>query len=189
MRKWTEKTVMHSYPGMVALVTAECNGKINMMAAGWHSFISYEPPIYGVAIAKERYTHQLVEKAGEFAINFVPEAYVDYIQYSGSATGTNIDKMKELKAPYTQGKTIGAPILEEAYIAYECKVMDQRTYGDHDWFVGKITGFYKEEKLFREDGLPDWEKLAIPLYLGRSQYMIAGKEARVLNLFGDNSPK
>jgi flavin reductase (DIM6/NTAB) family NADH-FMN oxidoreductase RutF len=67
--------------------------------------------------------------------------------------------------------------------------MDQRTYGDHDWFVGEMTGFYKDEELFQESGLPQWEKLSIPLYVGRSQYMMARKEARVLNLYHDNSMK
>jgi flavin reductase (DIM6/NTAB) family NADH-FMN oxidoreductase RutF len=189
MRKWTEKTVMHSYPGMVALVTAECNGKMNIMAAGWHSYISYEPPIYGVAIAKERYTHHLIEQSGEFAINFVPEAYAQYIQFSGTKSGAETDKLTEMNAPYKKGRTIGAPILDHAYVAYECKVMDQRTYGDHDWFVGEMTGFYKDEELFQESGLPQWEKLSIPLYVGRSKYMMAGKEARVLNLYHDNSMK
>jgi flavin reductase (DIM6/NTAB) family NADH-FMN oxidoreductase RutF len=117
---------------MVALVTVEWNGKQNIMAAGWHSYISYEPPIYGVAIAKELYTHHLVEKAREFAINFAPEEFAHYIQYAGMNSGSQVDKLEELNESFTKGKTIDAPILDNAYIAYEYKVMDQRTYGDHD---------------------------------------------------------
>ncbi|WP_078379647.1 flavin reductase family protein [Sutcliffiella halmapala] len=186
MRTWVSNTVMHSYPGMVALVTTEWAGKQNIMAAGWHSYISYEPPIFGVAIAKERFSHQSIEQSGEFAINFVAEGYADYIQYAGTISGHKSDKLEQLNASYTKGKEIGAPILENAYIAYECKVIDQRTYGDHDWFVGEIVGFYKDEAVFQDNGLPNWEKLSIPLYLGRSQYMIANKEAKVIDLYQDN---
>lgn len=56
----------------------------------------------------------------------------------------------------------------------------------HDWFVGDMTGFYKDVNLFTPDGLPDWEKLSIPLYLGRSQYLIASKAATILNLYRNN---
>lgn len=189
MRQWTTNTVMHSYPGMVALVTAQWNGKQNIMAAGWHSYLSYDPPIYGIAIAKERYTHHLIEKSGEFAINFVAEADAHFIQYAGTSSGEKINKLEHLNASYTKGKKIGAPILEDAYIAYECKVMDQRTYGDHDWFVGEMVGFYKDEALFQENGLPNWEKLSIPLYLGRSQYMLADKQSTINNLYQDNKGK
>jgi flavin reductase (DIM6/NTAB) family NADH-FMN oxidoreductase RutF len=178
---------MHSYPGMAALVTACWKEEQNVMAAGWHSYISYEPPIYGAAIAKERYTHYLIENSKEFAINFVPEAYAHYIQQTGMTSGKSINKFDKLHIEYEQGKTIKAPILKEAYVAYECKVMDKRTYGDHDWFVGEMTGFYKDEELFADNGLPDWSKLSIPLYLGRSQYLLANKESSVLNLYRDNS--
>ncbi|MGP4108758.1 flavin reductase family protein [Virgibacillus sp. L01] len=170
MRKATSKTVMHSYPGMVALVTVTYNGKSNIMAAGWHSYISFDPPMYGVAIGRERYTFNLVKDAGEFAINFVPYEKAAFIQETGVYTGENLDKFHHGKISYDNGMTINAPILHDAYVAYECKTVDINTYGDHDWFVGNITQCYSDDDLFLENGLPDFNKLEIPLYLGRSQY-------------------
>jgi flavin reductase (DIM6/NTAB) family NADH-FMN oxidoreductase RutF len=178
LREKTEKTVMHSYPGMVALVTAEWNGRRNIMAAGWHSYISYEPPIYGVAIAEERFTHHLVKNSGEFAINFVPGEMAHHIQQAGVSTGKDIDKFETFSIEYEKGKTVNAPILKEAYVSYECKVIDIRKYGDHDWIVGQISMFYKDADRFQVNGLPDWNKLSIPLYLGRSEYLLADKNAR-----------
>ncbi len=170
MRKATAKTVMHSYPGMVALVTVTYNGKSNIMAAGWHSYISFDPPMYGVAIGRERYTFNLVKDAGEFAINFVPYEKAAFIQETGVYTGENLDKFGHGKISYDNGVTINAPILHDAYVAYECKTVDINTYGDHDWFVGDITQCYRDDDLFLENGLPDFSKLDIPLYLGRSTY-------------------
>jgi flavin reductase (DIM6/NTAB) family NADH-FMN oxidoreductase RutF len=178
LREKTEKTVMHSYPGMVALVTAEWNGRRNIMAAGWHSYISYEPPIYGVAIAEERFTHHLVKNSGEFAINFVPGEMAHHIQQAGVSTGEDIDKFETFSIEYEKGKTVNAPILKEAYVAYECKVIDIQKYGDHDWIVGQMSMFYKDVDRFQENGLPDWNKLSIPLYLGRSEYLLADKNAK-----------
>jgi flavin reductase (DIM6/NTAB) family NADH-FMN oxidoreductase RutF len=181
MRTIQEKTVMHSYPGMVALVTVSYNGEDNIMAAGWHSYISYDPPIYGVAIGRERHTYQLVKEAGEFAINFLPAHYADFIQESGVYSGRDLNKFETGKMEFERGKETNAPILKEAYVAYECKTIDVNSYGDHDWFAADITTFYRDNESFNENGLPDFEKLSIPLYLGRSLYAIMDETTQIEN--------
>ncbi|MCP3738311.1 flavin reductase family protein [Rossellomorea sp. BNER] len=179
MRTKTNKTVMHSYPGMVALVTVSYDGQDNIMAAGWHSYISYEPPIYGVAIGRERHTYQLVKDAGSFAINFLPAQYSEFIQSTGVYSGADVNKFEQGKMTFDRGITTNAPILHEAYVAYECKTIDVNSYGDHDWFVGDIIHFYRDDEKFLANGLPDFEKISIPLYLGRSQYTIVNKTSEV----------
>jgi flavin reductase (DIM6/NTAB) family NADH-FMN oxidoreductase RutF len=179
MRSIQEETVMHSYPGMVALVTVSYNGEDNIMAAGWHSYISYEPPIYGVAIGRERHTYHLVKDAGEFAINFLPAQHAGFIQESGVYSGMDINKFTTGDMKFERGKETNAPILNEAYVAYECKTIDVHSYGDHDWFTATITAFYRDDELFNEKGLPDFERLSIPLYLGRSQYAIMDKTIKI----------
>ncbi|KAA0547213.1 flavin reductase family protein [Bacillus sp. BGMRC 2118] len=161
---------MHSYPGMVALVTVSYEGKQNIMAAGWHTYISYEPPIYGVAIGRERYSYHLIKKAGAFAINFLPYEKASFIQQAGVVTGEHVNKFELGEMSYEDGISTGSPILKDSYIAYECTVMDRNSYGDHDWFVGSIVQFYRDEEKFLENGLPNFEKLSIPLYIGRSTY-------------------
>lgn len=172
------KTVMHSYPGMVALVTVSHNGEENIMAAGWHSYISYEPPIYGVAIGRERHTYQLLKDAGKFAINFLPFEKADFIQQTGVFSGSNVNKFEKGKMGFDRGIASNAPILHDAYVAYECEVIDRNSYGDHDWFVGNIVQFYRDNEKFLENGLPNFEKLSIPLYLGRSMYTSVEKNSK-----------
>lgn len=172
------KTVMHSYPGMVALVTVSHNGEENIMAAGWHSYISYEPPIYGVAIGRERHTYQLMKDAGKFAINFLPFERADFIQQTGVFSGSNVNKFEKGKMGFDRGIASNAPILHDAYVAYECEVIDRNSYGDHDWFVGNIVQFYRDNEKFLENGLPNFEKLSIPLYLGRSMYTSVEKNSK-----------
>ncbi|MFV8828897.1 flavin reductase family protein [Alkalihalobacterium sp. APHAB7] len=171
------KQVMHSYPGMVALVAVSHNSENNIMAAGWHSYISYEPPIYGVAIGRERHTYQLMKEAGKFAINFLPFEKAHFIQQAGVYTGSNVNKFEQGNMSFEQGIVTGAPILNDAYIAYECEVIDRNTYGDHDWFVGNIVQFYRDNELFEENGLANFDKLSIPLYIGRSKYTSVDKNS------------
>ncbi|MBM7096789.1 flavin reductase family protein [Bacillus sp. H-16] len=182
MLKSTDQTVMHSYPGLVALVTAKHEHTQNIMAAGWHSYISFAPPIYGVAVAEERFTHHLMKASGSFAVNFVPAEFAAYIDGAGKHTGKDGDKFKALGIEWKPGETIDAPVLKEAYVAYECSIIDINRYGDHDWFVGKMTKFHRDDTKFGPDRLPDFEKIKLPLYLGRSQYLIADERTSILKL-------
>jgi flavin reductase (DIM6/NTAB) family NADH-FMN oxidoreductase RutF len=173
MLKSTSQLVLHSYPGLIALVTAKDADQANMMAAGWHSYMSVSPPIYGVAIGKERFTYELIQNSGTFAINFVSADYAHFIEIAGKTSGRDVNKLEKMMAKWQAGKATGAPILENAYVAYECTVRDCKTYGDHDWMSGDIKLFYKNDDLFEENGLPNFSKLQIPLFLGQSNYLIA----------------
>ncbi|WP_221567404.1 flavin reductase family protein [Alkalihalobacillus sp. TS-13] len=179
LRKPTDKMVMHSYPGLVAIVTVSFEGEDNVMAAGWHSYISYDPPIYGVAIGRERHTYHLVKGAGSFAINFLPYEKAEFIQQSGTYSGSDTNKFELGGMAFDRGITTDTPILKDAYVAYECKTIEVNSYGDHDWFVADITQFYRDEALFNEKGIPDFEKLEIPLYLGRSRYLRADSNSLI----------
>ncbi|MEQ6390453.1 flavin reductase family protein [Bacillaceae bacterium S4-13-58] len=181
MLKAINKQAMHSYPGMVALVTVFHNEEDNVMAAGWHSYISYDPPIYGVAIGHERHTYSMVKDAGRFAINFLPFEKAEFIQQTGVLSGSNTNKFELGKMQYERGIVTNAPILSDAYIAYECEVIDRNPYGDHDWFVGVIVQFYRDNEKFQENGLPNFEKLSIPLYLGRSVYTRVDKNSTFIS--------
>ncbi|MGO4889672.1 flavin reductase family protein [Anaerobacillus sp. MEB173] len=181
MLKSTNETVLHCYPGLVALVTAKWNDEKNIMAAGWHSYMSYAPPIYGVAVGKERHTHHLIAKSKQFAIQFVPAKLAHYIETAGGFSGRDVDKFERLNIAYQQGETIDCPILSESYAVYECQVKDILPYGDHDWIVGDITKFHHDEVAF--DGmLPNLEKVQLPIYLGQSQYIIANHETKLTRI-------
>lgn len=172
----TDKTIMHCYPGLVAVVTVKHDETLNMMAAGWHSYMSYDPPIYGVAIAKERHTYKLVKDSQSFVINFVPAESAHLIEGAGKSSGRDGDKFSSLQVRWTPGEKTGSPVLDEAYVAYECSVSGMHEYGDHDWIAGDIVTFYQDSDRFEKDtGFPDFHKLQLPLYLGRSQYLIQDK--------------
>ncbi|WP_277674570.1 flavin reductase family protein [Piscibacillus halophilus] len=178
MLKAIDHKIMHCYPGMVAIVTVSHQGEDNVMAAGWHSYMSYDPPIYGVAIGPERYTHHLVKGAGTFAINFLPREKSKFIQEAGSYSGEDLNKFDHGNMNYVPGPATGSPILQDAYVAYECETIDYHTYGDHDWFVGDIVQFHINQDKFLENGIPDFRKLSIPLYLGRSLYTSIDQNSR-----------
>ncbi|UOR12267.1 flavin reductase family protein [Halobacillus amylolyticus] len=179
---------MHSYPGMVAIVGVRNAEGTNFMAAGWHSYLSIDPPMYGVAIGRKRFTYELINKNKAFTINFLPFEEVAFIQYSGSVTGSGANKVIDYNQKWYEANG-GFPLLQRAYLAYECEVQQVVPTGDHDWIVGKITACHYDSNLFKGNGLPDFSKLHIPLYLGRSNYLKLDDSTQSYDNFHRNNNK
>lgn len=161
----------HHYPAVAAVVTARFGEKANAMAAAWHSSLSREPPLYGVAISPKRFTHDLILEAGEFGVNFLPFDRAGIIAAVGGSTGREVDKFEAFKIAEEKPVLTSAPILAEAYAAYECKLVNHHTFGDHTWFVGQILRVHLLEEALTEEGVLNLERVTPTLYLGADLYL------------------
>lgn len=169
------------YPGTVALVTAEQEGKqSNVMAAGWHTALSIEPPLYGVAVGRERATHPLIKAAGRFGVNLLPLSQARAVQGSGLASARDFvaEEGGAGEGGAGEGGKVGwlgleflpdsALALAQAYLCYECELKDVLPVGDHDLFVGEVRTLHYDPAAFDEQ----WLLKAQPaVYLGRSAYV------------------
>ncbi|RXZ83163.1 flavin reductase [Paenibacillaceae bacterium] len=177
MRLPISEPLFYSYPGMVAVVTSRFNGKQNVMASGWHTYIGSSPGVYGISLRKETYTYPLIEQSGVFGVHFLPARCSEMIQAVGTYSGQDIDKFEKFNIAYEEGLKADIPVLTDAYFAYECKTMQITTFGDHEWIAGEILQCYQDGECFLNNGLPDFSKLAIPLYIGRSTYRTLDQHA------------
>jgi flavin reductase (DIM6/NTAB) family NADH-FMN oxidoreductase RutF len=170
------------YPKVAAILTVNAGGKKNAMAAAWHSAISFKPPLYGVAVAPKRYTYKLIVEAKEFGINFVPFEKAEIIASVGGSGGGEMDKFRKFNISEEEPLKTAAPILREAYAAYECRLVDNKTYGDHAWMVGEIVAVHFTDDFFTAKGTIDISKLNPALYLGAELYITSdGKSQRFLD--------
>jgi len=168
------------YPGVVSVVTAQHASERNVMAAGWHAALSVAPPLYGVAVAPERYTYDLIVSSGAFAVHFLPFEHARAIAASGTLSRrTGVDKFQELGLEWAPGEATGAPILQAAYVAYECRVTNRVPVGDHDWFVGEVLAVHHDPRAFDERMLQRADVSPGAVYYGRSTYERLGDGPRV----------
>lgn len=158
------------YPKVATIITACAGDKKNAMAVAWHSALSFSPPLYGVAIAPKRFTYQLIMESKEFGINFVPFETAELIASVGGSGGGMVDKFRKFDIVEVKPIKTSVPILADAYAAYECEVVDDRTYGDHIWIVGKIVAVHFIEEVFNANGTLDLSKLNPALYMGAELY-------------------
>ncbi|KGX93578.1 flavin oxidoreductase [Pontibacillus halophilus JSM 076056 = DSM 19796] len=171
MLKSIENVKMHSYPGMVAVIGTRTERGVNFMAVGWHAYLSMSPPKYGIAVGRERYTYKALKSQQAFTVNFLSAAHSEFIQLCGTASGVEIEKASCASYRVEIGGVLSAPFLTDAYLVYECEVEEFMDVGDHDWVVASILSCKMDRTMFQENGLPNFSKLQIPLYLGRSTYI------------------
>lgn len=182
MPKIHEKSIgrlYHYYPTTVAVVTVKTKEKSTVMAAAWHSALSYDPPLYGVLISPKRVSYRLILETKEFAVNFLPFEKAEIIAEVGRNTTQEIDKFAAFSIALEEPQVISAPILKDAYAAYECRLVEHRPYGDHTLFVGEIVMVHRLEEAFSPEGVPDLSRVRPAMYLGANLYVAPSKEEPV----------
>jgi len=165
------------YPKVAVIVTASAQGRDDAMTAAWHSSISLKPPLYGVAIASKRFTYQLITENQEFGINFISLEKASLAAAIGGTSGKKMDKFESFDIKKERPLKTTAPILKDAYAAYECKLVDSKPYGDHFWIVGEIVAVHFREEAFTPAQVLDLDKIKPLLYLGADHYASTDKSS------------
>jgi flavin reductase (DIM6/NTAB) family NADH-FMN oxidoreductase RutF len=165
------------YPKVAVIVTASAGGKDDAMTAAWHSSISFKPPLYGIAIAPKRFTYQLITESREFGINFIPSKKASLAAAVGGTSGQQMDKFERFNIKKEKPLKTTAPILKDAYAAYECKLVDSKPYGDHIWIVGEIVAVHFLEEAFTATEVLDLNKIKPLLYFGSDFYASTDKNS------------
>ncbi len=166
------------YPRVACVVTAHAKGKDNAMAAAWHSVLSMNPPVYGVAIATKRFTYQLIIESKQFGVNFLPYEAAELVASVGGSSGHDIDKFQRFNIAKDKPTKTAVPILAAAYAAYECQLVDDRGYGDHRLLVGEIVAVHMTKDVLTPEETLDLDKISPTMYLGGNFYCTAAKDTR-----------
>jgi flavin reductase (DIM6/NTAB) family NADH-FMN oxidoreductase RutF len=140
------------------------------MTCGWHTPLSFKPPLYGVLLSPKRFTYKLIVDSGEFAVNFLPATAASLAAAIGGSKGANIDKFAAFNIKRDIPLKTNAPVLEDAYATYECKLVEDRLYGDHQLLVGEVVAVHWLPEAFTSEETLDLKTIAPAFYLGNDKY-------------------
>ena len=161
---------LQHYPKVATIVTAQAQGRENAMAVAWHTCISRKPPLYGILIPSTRFTYKLIIDSQEFGVNFLPFEEAELVAAVGGSGGQQIDKFQKFNIAREKPTKTSAPILKAAYAAYECRLLDDREYGDHNLLVGEIVAVHLSKEAFTTEETLDLSEISPILYLGNDLY-------------------
>ena len=143
-------TMLNPVPAvMVSCGTGE---EQNIITVAWTGIVNSEPPMTYVSVRKERHSHDLIKKNGEFVINLTTEELTFATDYCGVRSGRDVDKFKEMKLTPVKGEKVDCPVIKESPVNLECKVREIHEYGSHDMFVADIVNVQVDEALMDENG-------------------------------------
>lgn len=137
-----------------ALLVSRSKQKINVMALAWKSIGElWGYPICTVAVAPSRYTFELLNNVKEFTLNIPSPQIAEAVNIAGSYSGRDTDKIALAGLKLTPSKHITVPMIEQALICYECKVIHTAESGaicSHRLFFGEILAAYADATLLQK---------------------------------------
>ena len=107
------------------LLTTKVDDVVNTMTIGWGTMgIEWGRPMFVAYVRESRYTHEMIEKCGEFTVN-IPIGSVDtkILSVCGTKSGRDMDKIKELGLTLVEPENISVPGIKELPLTLECKVL------------------------------------------------------------------
>lgn len=165
------RTFQYFYPYTVAVVGAQVKDRANFMSCAWHTALSFDPPLFGILVAKKRRTYDFISEAKEFTVNFLVQEDLALSAQMGRVSGHDRDKVKEFQVELSPAVHIRTPVLDAAYAAFECRLRDIYSCGDHELFVGEVLAVQVREECFDRQGVLDPRQVKPLLYLGSDFYI------------------
>jgi flavin reductase (DIM6/NTAB) family NADH-FMN oxidoreductase RutF len=159
----------------VVLVTTRWHGVANVMPVAWNMPLSHDPPLVGIAVHPSRHTYDMLRLSEEFALNVPSRRLMNHVQYLGTVSGRDVQKIEMAKLPTFKAQRVNAPLLEDCLAYIECSVQEVLHLGDHHLFVGKVLAAQAEGEAFEEAWLLEDDDYKPLHHLGGELYAILGE--------------
>ena len=156
-------------PGPIVLVSSAWNGKTNIMTMGWHMIMEFEPSLIGCYIWTENHSFDLVRKSKECVINIPTVELTSTVVDIGNTSGRDIDKFSKFGLTAVPAAKVDAPLIEECFASFECKLVDASLIRKYSLFVLKVVKAHAATS-------PKYPKTIH--YRGDGVFMISGANTR-----------
>jgi flavin reductase (DIM6/NTAB) family NADH-FMN oxidoreductase RutF len=156
-------------PGPIVLVSSAHQGKTNIMTMGWHMIMEFEPSLIGCYIWTANHSFEMIRKSKQCVINVPTVDLAAKVVGIGNSSGRDVDKFAEFGLTATPGTDIGAPLIEQCYASFECRLTDSSLIRKYSLFVLEVVKAHVATA-------PKHPKTIH--YRGDGEFMISGAETR-----------
>jgi len=163
------------YPLPVVMVTSGDMNKNNIITVAWTGIINTDKPMCYISVRKERYSHDIISRNKEFAINLTNKNLAFATDWCGVKSGAKVDKFKEMHLTKEKAKFVKCPLIKESPVSIECKVTEIKEMGSHDMFIAEILSIDADEKYIDDKGAFDITKCDLITY-ANGKYFTLGKQ-------------
>ena len=179
---WKPSNMLNPVPAVMITCRDE-EGHDNVMTAAWAGTVCSDPVMVSVSIRKERYSHDIIEKSGEFVLCLTNRKLTRACDFVGVRSGRDIDKFAlegDLRLTRQEAGHVNAPLIAESPVCLECKVKQILELGSHDMFVAEVVSTDGDDAYLDEAGRLDLRKADLIAY-SHGEYYALGE---LLGKFG-----
>jgi flavin reductase (DIM6/NTAB) family NADH-FMN oxidoreductase RutF len=134
-------------PSIAVLVSSSFGGKDALLTVAWVCPVSYLPSKVAIAVSPERFSYNIIDKSGMFAVNILEFDYVDAVYKAGVVSGRDVeDKFAYCGLTRRRGRKLPISVVGEAIGVLECRVIKKVEIDDHDLFIGDVVDAYVKDK-------------------------------------------
>ena len=175
-QNWKPGNMLYPVPAvMVSCKGKEQGAKPNIITLAWAGTVCSDPVMLSVSVRPERYSHDIIEKTGEFVVNLVTEDLTRACDWCGVRSGKDYDKFKEMNLTCYESDFMSTPAINESPVNIYCKVKDILRLGSHDMFLAEVIGVTVDEAFMDEKGKFDLEATKLIAY-SHGEYFALGKK-------------
>ena len=122
----------------VVAITSERGGKANGMISDSAVRASIVPtiPRISVYVHKFNLSHNMIFETGRFVLHLLRQDQLDLVHRLGFVSGRTRDKLADI--PHSVGR-LGAPVLDDCYAHFECRVANVMDTGASTCFLGDVA--------------------------------------------------
>lgn len=159
-------------PGPIVLISSAYKGERNIMTLGWHMMLEYDR--VGCYIWAEDHSFSLIRQSRECVINLPTADMVKKVIGIGNSHGPSPDKFDEFELTAQPAVEVGAPLIEECYANFECRLIDRSLIAKYSLFVFEVVRAHVATR----------PRYPVTLhYRGDGIFMIAGNNISYRKLF------
>jgi len=156
MDKIELSTGISTFPMPAAVISVGIGDEANLITLAYVGKVCSSPPVVAVSIQPRRHSYQLIEKHGEFVINYPTIKQLREMDYCGTRSGRDLNKWEELNLTKEKGSVVQVPLIKEFPWNMECKVIQRTELGTHVCYFGEVVAVHSDSKFIRNNNIdPD----------------------------------
>jgi len=140
------------------LVIAPHGGSANPMTASWAGMgMLWQKPVVFTFVRPQRFTHGLLDAAGEYSVAVFGEEYRERLNFCGRESGRDTDKIA--RCGWTLRWEGGAPYFDEARLVFICRKLARQPIAEAGILDPAITRDLYPERDFHDLYISAVEKI------------------------------
>ncbi len=133
-------------PCSVTLLSVKGKERQDAMTAS-AMFVSENPPLLVVSVAKQIVSHDLIEEAGAFVLNVASAKQVKMARQLGFTHGGQVDKFRRFNIQKAKARKLSAPVIKGSFASIECKVITSLSAANYLIYLAEVVAFQVNDRI------------------------------------------